>query len=81
MRTYCKILRLSACLFALLRFPSVGYASPPSTDVHFCLPLDLREPDSLFVAPKQTFNLNVGEPRTVRMIYFLHLLPRQIWRV
>ncbi len=71
MRTYCKILRLSVYFFALLCFPSVGYASPPSTDVHFCLPLDLSARDSLYVAQKQTFDLNVGEPRTVRMIYFL----------
>ena len=72
MRTYCKILRLSACLFVLLFLSSVGYtSSPQSTDVHFCLPLDLSARDSSYVAPKQTFNLNVGEPRTVRMIYFL----------
>ncbi len=74
MRTYCKILRLSACLFALLCVSSVGDASQPSDDVHFCRALDfedMRERDSLYVAPKQTFNLNVGEPRTVRMIYFL----------
>ncbi len=71
MRIYCKMLSLSVCLFALLCLSSVGYASPPSTDVHFCLPLDQRARDSLYAAPKQTFDLNVGEPRTVRMIYFL----------
>ena len=58
-------------MFALLCLSSVGYASPPSTDVHFCLPLDQRARDSLYAAPKQTFNLNAGEPLTVRMIYFL----------
>ena len=70
----CKILRVSACLFALLCLSSVGYASPPSGDVHFCLPLDaedMRVRDSLYVATKHALNLNVGEPRTVRMIYFL----------
>ncbi len=70
----CKILRVSACLFALLCLSSVGYASPPSGDVHFCRVLDfedMRVRDSLYVATKHALDLNVGEPRTVRMIYFL----------
>ncbi|MYC14008.1 MAG: hypothetical protein F4Y39_09815 [Gemmatimonadetes bacterium] len=74
MRIKCKILRVSVCLFALLCLSSVGYASPPSSDVHFCLPLnaeDLRARDSIYAATKHAFDLNVGEPRTVRMIYFL----------
>ena len=66
---------LSACIFALLCFSSVGYASPqPSNDVHFCLPLnaeDMQARDSIYAATKHALNLNVGEPRTVRMIYFL----------
>ena len=32
---------------------------------------DIRARDSLYAATKQALNLNVGEPRTVRMIYFL----------
>ncbi|MCY3872349.1 MAG: hypothetical protein OXG87_22625, partial [Gemmatimonadetes bacterium] len=74
MRIECKILRVSACLFALLCLSSVSYASQPSADVHFCRVLDFEDMqarDSLYVAPKQTFNLNAGESRTVRMIYFL----------
>ncbi len=76
MRTYCKILRVSACLFALFCLSSVGDASPPSAgdNVHFCRVLDyedMRARDSLYAATKQAFDLNVGEPRTVRMIYFL----------
>ncbi len=74
LRIYYKTLRLSACLFTLLCLSSVGYASQPSSDVHFCLPLDfedMRERDSIYAATKQAFDLNVGEPRTVRMIYFL----------
>jgi len=74
MRIKCKILRLNACLFALLCLSSAGYASPPSADVHFCLPLDaeyLRTRDSIYAATKHALDLNVGEPRTVRMIYFL----------
>ena len=76
MRIYCKALRLSACLFALLCLSSVGDASPPSAgdNVHFCRVLDYedrRERDSLYAATKRALDLNVGEPPTVRMIYFL----------
>ena len=65
------------CIFALLCFSSIGYASPqPSVEnnVHFCLPLnaeDMRARDSIYAATKHALNLNVGAPRTVRMIYFL----------
>ena len=66
---------LSACVFALLCLSSIGHASSlPSTGVHFCLPLDLGDTqarDSIYAATKHALNLNVGEPRTVRMIYFL----------
>ena len=67
------------CLSAVICgcFSSVGYASPqPSAEnnVHFCLPLnleDMQARDSIYAATKHALNLNVGEPRTVRMIYFL----------
>ena len=66
---------LIACIFALLYLSSIGYASPqPSNDVHFGLPLNLegtQARDSIYAATKHALNLNVGEPRTVRMIYFL----------
>ena len=68
---------LTTCIFALLCLASVGWASPqPSAEhnVHFCQVLDyedMRARDSLYAARKQALNLNVGEPRTVRMIYFL----------
>ena len=59
----------------LLFLSSASYASsPPANDVHICEILDyedLRARDSLYAATKQTLNLNVGEPRTVQMIYFL----------
>ena len=74
MRIYCKTLRLSVCFLALLCFVSVGYAVQPSDDVHFCRVLDfedMQDRDSLYAATKRALNLNVGEPRTVRMIYFL----------
>ncbi|MDE2722224.1 MAG: M12 family metallo-peptidase, partial [Gemmatimonadota bacterium] len=65
------------CLSAFICgcFSSIGHASPqPSNDVHFCLPLNLEEVgtrDSIYAATKHALNLNVGAPRTVRMIYFL----------
>ncbi len=68
--------KLTACVFALLCLASIAQASsPPAEDnVHFCQVLDyedMRARDSLYAARKQALNLNVGEPRTVRMIYFL----------
>ena len=76
MKNITSLIGLSACLFTLLCLSSVGYASPPSVenDVHFCRVLDfeaMRARDSIYAATKQALNLNVGEPRTVRMIYFL----------
>ena len=69
-------IKLTACVFALLCLASIAQASPPlaEQEVHFCLPLtleDMRARDSLYAARKHALNLNVGEPRTVRMIYFL----------
>ena len=59
----------------LLFLSSASYASPPpSTDVHFCEVIDYEDlwaRDSLYAATKHALNLNVGEPRTVQMIYFL----------
>ena len=67
-----SLLRLSACFFALVCFSSVGYASSEADKVHFCLPFESEdERDGQYVARKQALNLNVGEPRTVRLIYFL----------
>ena len=47
-------------------------SSSPADTVHFCLPVDLEEQerDQSISAARQQGNLNVGEPRTVRMIYF-----------
>ena len=71
-------IRLRACLFALTGFflspVFVSHASPqPTSDVFFCLPVDfeMRARDSLYTARKQAFDLNVGESRTVRLIYLL----------
>ena len=61
---------------ALLCVASIAQASSPPAEreVHVCKVLDyeaMRARDSLYAARKQAFNLNVGAPRTVRMIYFL----------
>ena len=62
-------------LFTCGCFSSVSYASsPPVHDVHICQILnyeDIRARDSIYAATKQALDLDVGEPRTVRMIYFL----------
>ena len=61
-----------ASLGLSLSSATVSYASPPSSDeVPFCLPFAYeRERGSTYAAGKPT-DLDVGEPRTVRMIYFL----------
>ena len=65
------------CLSAFICgcFLSVSYAStPPANNVHICEILDyeaMRARDSIYAATKRAFDLDVGEPRTVRMIYFL----------
>ena len=59
----------------LLFLSSASYASPPpSNEGHFCKVIDYEEIRARYsrsAATKQALNLNVGEPRTVRMIYFL----------
>lgn len=73
MRKMCFLM----CLFALICswLTSFSHASPaPAETVHFCVPLDLEKMqarDSIYAANKQALNLNVGPPRTVRMIHFL----------
>ena len=73
MKHFIFFTRLSTYFFALVCFSSVGYASSEADNVHFCLPFESEgERDShQYVARKQALNLNVGEPRTVRLIYFL----------
>ena len=62
-RCLSPLLAFYLCLSALICgcFSSVSYASSPYED--------MGARDSLYAAAKQA--LNVGEPRTVRMIYFL----------
>ncbi len=63
---------IAALLLSTDIVTSTVYASPaPSDSVHFCLPLDFEEiqaRDSIYAANKHALNLNVGPPRTVRMI-------------
>ncbi len=64
----------SAQITRVFSASSADASSPPADDVHFCEVLDYedrRARDSLYAATKHALNLNVGEPRTVRMIYFL----------
>ena len=71
------VFRVSLFVLAFMIPTTAGYASSspsPADSVHFCLPLDhneMRARDSIYAASKQALNLNVGSPRTVRMIYFL----------
>ncbi|MDE2699295.1 MAG: hypothetical protein OXI23_10530 [Gemmatimonadota bacterium] len=66
------IFYLNVCVFLCGCFSSVIYASStPADSMHFCLPLDQWNPDHIRPTAKRSANLNVGEPRTVRMIYFL----------
>ena len=65
---------LATCFLALLCLPSVSSASSPPADiVHFCVPFDYEQwrRDHPRPAAKPLADLNVGEPRTVRLIYFL----------
>ena len=75
MKNFTFPITLIAYLFALPGLTSHLYAeSQPANDVNFCLPLnyeDMQRRDSLYAATKHALNLNVGAPRTVRMIYFL----------
>ena len=68
------LLPLATCFFALFCLPSVSSASPPPADsTHFCAFDDYEQwrRDHPRPAAKPLAALNVGEPRTVRMIYFL----------
>ena len=62
-------------LIGLILSPlAVAHASPSTADsVHFCLPFDYErwQRDRPLPAGKRLANLDVGQPRTVRMIYFL----------
>ena len=71
-------LNSKSALFALISLIlsplAIAHASPSPVDsVHFCAPFDLEqwERDHPLPAGKQLADRNKGEPRTVRMIYFL----------
>ena len=79
------LLMLATCFLALLSPPEVVHASAsPADSVHFCLlavqnsaqagavfDYEQWQRDHLRPAAKPLGDLNAGEPRTVRMIYFL----------
>ena len=61
-----------ALLGLFLSSAIVSYASPSSSDeVPFCLPFDYERERGTTYAAGKLADLDVGEPRTVRMIYFL----------
>ena len=63
--------RFFISLGLLFSLHAVGYASPSPVDsTRFCQPLQLEEGERVGTASKPVANLNVGEPRTVRLIYF-----------
>lgn len=53
-------------------FPTTMPAPDPADGAHFCLPVDFQplEQERCISAAKRQGDLNVGEPRTLRMIYF-----------
>ena len=75
MKRYCFILVPLFALIGLMLLPlAVVHASPsPADSVHFCAPFDYEQwrRDHPRPASKRLVDLDVGEPRTVRMIYFL----------
>ena len=61
-------------VLALVLWPGGSHASSsPADSVHYCLPFDYEqwERENPRPAAKRAATLNVGEPRTVRLIYFL----------
>ena len=71
---HCLLTRLvlASCIVAVLCLPLVAHGSPAALDsVLHCMVLDEARWDDAPVAGKRASELNVGEPRTVRMIYFL----------
>ncbi len=67
-------IHLATSLFASVCLNSVVAASTPEADsMHFCQPCDYEEwrRDRPLPAAKRPSDLNVGESRTVRLVYFL----------
>ena len=75
MKRYCFTSYPFFPLIGLILSPlAVVHASPSTADsVHFCLPFDYErwQRDHPLPAGKRLADRNSGEPRTVRMIYFL----------
>ena len=61
-------------MLTLMLWSGVGHASSSVSDsVHYCVPFDYEQwrRENPRPAAKRTADLNIGAPRTVRMIYFL----------
>ncbi len=61
---------LQALLLTLPQFVHSS-PSPPADGLHYCLPFDFDQWQQDRPAAKRMADRDVGEPRTVRMIYFL----------
>ena len=74
MKTPAPELAMFVLVGLLISPPALVHASSSSPDsVHFCVPFDYEQwrADHPRPAAKRPADLNVGQPRTVRMIYFL----------
>ena len=67
------LLHLCALLSLIFAPLAIAQSFPPSASAHFCQLIDPEqwERDQPHFAAKRLVDLNVGEPRTVRIIYFL----------
>ena len=74
MKTFVRHFAFLALIGLILSPLALAHASPSTADsVHFCTPFDHEQwrRDHPLPAGKQLAALNIGPPRTVRLIYFL----------
>ena len=62
--------RMTLCVIVYIVYTSLNRAEGASSITPLCGAIDYK-PDNRHYARSMTANLNVGEPRTVRLIYFL----------
>ena len=62
--------RMTLCVIVYIVYTSLNRAEGAASPALLCGAIDYK-PDNRNYARSMTANLNVGEPRTVRLIYFL----------